>query len=78
MANLLKDLAEAIASKGIETPPKGWLTTTEWAADSKYSMRRTFSIIAASVAAGKMERKEFRIRTSAGVVRPVAHYRVKP
>lgn len=75
MANLLADLAAALADGGIETPPEGFLTTIQHAEAAGLSVQQTSKIIKAGVLAGKVERRNFRVRTGARVA-PVPHYRV--
>lgn len=75
MANLLADLAAALAEGGIETPPDGFLTTTQHAEAAGLSIPQASKIIKAGVMAGKVERRNFRIRNGGRVV-PIPHYRV--
>ena len=75
MANLLADLAAALAEGGIETPPDGFLTTIQHAEAAGLSIPQASKIIKAGVTAGKVERRNFRIRNGGRVV-PIPHYRV--
>jgi len=77
MANLLADLALALANGGIETPPDGYWTTLQHAKAAGLSIQQANKIIKAGVLAGKVERRNFRIRNGARVV-PIPHYRVIP
>ena len=75
MANLLADLAAALADGGRETPPADFLTTAQHAEAAGLSIQQASKIIKAGVIAGKVERRNFRIRNGGRVV-PVPHYRV--
>lgn len=75
MANLLADLAAALADGGRETPPADFLTTIQHAEAAGLSIQQTSKILKAGVLAVKVERRNFRIRNGARVV-PVPHYRV--
>ena len=75
MANLLADLAAALAAGGAETPPDDFLTTTQHMEASGLSLAQAGKILRAGVLAGKVERRNFRIRNGGRVV-PVPHYRV--
>jgi len=75
MANLLADLARALAEGGIETPPADFQTTAEHAAAAGLSVPLAGKILRCGVLAGKVERRNFRIRNGGRVV-PVPHYRV--
>jgi hypothetical protein len=75
MANLLADLAAALANGGIETPPADYLTTIQHAEAAGLSVQQTSKILKAGVAAGKVDRRNFRVQNGARVV-PVPHYRV--
>jgi hypothetical protein len=75
MANLLADLAVALANGGIETPPDGYWTTLQHAEAAGLSIQQTGKVLRCGVLAGKVERKTFRIRNGARVV-PIPHYRV--
>jgi hypothetical protein len=75
MANILADLAAALANGGIETPPDGYWTTLQHAEAAGLSVPQAGKILRCGVLAGKVERKTFRIRNGARVV-PIPHYRV--
>ena len=75
MANLLADLARALAEGGIETPPADFQTTAEHAAAAGLSVPQAGKILRCGVLAGKVERRNIRIRNG-GRVEPVPHYRV--
>jgi hypothetical protein len=74
MANLLADLAAALADGGIETPPPGWQTARELGESSGYASSHSQRIIAEAVAAGMLECRKFRVRCGSRVY-PVPHYR---
>jgi len=74
MANLLTELAEALASGGVETPPPGWATARAIADDSGKSLAQASKVLRAAVDAGLVEVRSFRINTG-GKVYPVPHYR---
>lgn len=73
----LSDLAAALADGGTETPPDNFLTTAQHMEASGLSMAQAGKILRAGVLAGKVERRNFRIRTGGRVV-PVPHYLVIP
>jgi hypothetical protein len=75
MANLLADLAKALADGGIEMPDEGFLTAEQHAVASGLSVQQAGKILLAGIRAGKAERRNFRIRNGARVV-PIPHYRV--
>lgn len=77
MANLLADLAATLAAGGIETPPDGYWTTLQHAEAAGLSVPQAGKILRCGVLAGKVERRNFRIRNGGRVV-PVPHYRVIP
>lgn len=76
MADLLKNLVEALANGGIEEVPAGWQTAQQIASESGKSISRTGEVLRAAVWAGLVEVRPFRIRTG-GKVYPVPHYRKK-
>ena len=73
----LADLAAALASSGAETPPEGWQTINQYAEAGGVQCAQAGNILRQALAAGLVERRQFRIMTGAGV-RPVLHYRRKP
>lgn len=75
MANLLAELARALEEGGVETPAEGFLTSEQHAAAAGLSIQQTGKILLAGIRAGKVERRNFRIRNGARVV-PIPHYRV--
>ncbi len=75
MANLLADLARALEEGGAEIPAEGFLTATAHAAAAGLSVPQTGKILRAGVLAGKVERRNYRIRNGARVI-PVPHYKV--
>ncbi len=75
MVNLLADLAAALESGGIDIPPDGFLTTEQHAAAAGLSVSQAGKVIRAGVIAGKVERRNFRVRNGSRVV-PIPHYRV--
>jgi hypothetical protein len=74
MANLLADLAAALAEGGIETVPDGWKTARQMSDESGYRQAQTQRIIAMSIEAGRLEKRVFRIMAGERVY-PVPHYR---
>lgn len=77
MANLLAELAEALASNGIEPVPDGWQTCKQIAVEEGRSLARTNEILRRGVDAGLVEVRTFRIKAGSKVY-PVPHYRRKP
>jgi len=75
MANLLAELAAALASDGEETPPAGWKTPRQWADESGYSRSHTERLLYHGVSTGRVDRRSFRVRQGNRVL-PVSHYRV--
>ena len=75
MANLLADLAAALADGGVEKPPEGWRTAREMAANEGRSVPYAQKLIQRGIAAGKVEMRAFRVR-NAGRVSAIPHYRV--
>jgi hypothetical protein len=75
MANLLADLAAALADGGIETVPEGWYTAREMAASAGKNLSWAQKLIQRGIAEGLVESKPFRIR-NAGRVSAIPHYRV--
>lgn len=73
--NLLAELATALASDGIETVPAGWKTARQMSEESGYAQAQTQRIISMSLAAGRLEKRVFRVMAGARVY-PVPHYRV--
>lgn len=74
MANLLMDLAAALANKGDAIPP-GWKSANEWSEECGFKSSRARQLLAAGVAAGKVERRVFRVLMN-GVPRAIPHYKV--
>lgn len=74
MANLLAELAEAIASGGVEQVPAGWQTAREIAEESGKSLARASDILRDAIEHGLVEVRTFRIRAG-NKVYPVPHYR---
>ena len=73
MANLLADLAATLAAGGIETPPADFQTTAEHAAAAGLSVPQAGKILRCGVLAGKVERRNFRIRNGGRVVGKVRY-----
>ena len=77
------DALEALAllrreiSQDVEEVPEGWRTCQQWAEAWGLSRPHTSTLIRNGVASGRVEMREFKITTTAGV-RRVPHYRVKP
>lgn len=76
MANLLKDLAAALATNGVEKPPKGFMTSAEHAKQSGFASGYVRTLLSNGITAGKVERAVFRVQTRQGV-KAIPHYRVK-
>lgn len=74
--SLLRDLQSAMHGEA-ETVPTGWKTSAQWAGEWKLSQDRAGELLRKGMEIGRMEKRKFRI-ASAGVVRPVPHYREKP
>lgn len=67
-------LASAL-SEGSESPPPGFKTSKQIAAESNRSLSHTIKQLLSLVEAGAVERKEFRISTGKRPY-PVPHYRI--
>lgn len=74
MANLLAELAEALANGGVEEVPAGWQTAQQLADECGKSLPRTSEILRSGMRAGLVEVRTFRIRAG-NKVYPVPHYR---
>ena len=74
MANLLSELAAALADGGIETVPDDWKTARELVRESGYKPAQGGRIIMEALNAGLLESRAFRIRSGQRVY-PVPHYR---
>lgn len=59
-----------------EEVPEGWHTIYNLAKAWNVSDQHTGQILHQAVRDGLMEKKQFRISTGGGVVRPVMHYRM--
>jgi hypothetical protein len=57
--------------------PKDWLTVAQIASATGLSERRVREKVLCGIRAKSVARKEFKIRTENGAVRPVPHYRLK-
>jgi len=75
MANLLADLAAAIAAGGIETPGVEWKTSEAWAEECNMCRDHALRILRRGIKSGKVEARKFRVM-SGGRPAPVPHYRV--
>jgi hypothetical protein len=77
------DALEALAllrreiSGSVETVPDGWRTCQQWAEAWSLSRPHTSTLLSSGIPAGRVEMREFKVQTPAGV-RRVPHYRVKP
>lgn len=60
----------------IDDVPDDWKTVLRWADSWGMKRAQTLAILSAGVASNRVEQREFRIQTGAGV-RRVPHYRVK-
>lgn len=61
-------------SEILDEVPAGWLTLKQIAAKQGKAVSTMGAILARSVSEGRVERRDFRIRTGS-VVRPTPHYR---
>jgi hypothetical protein len=59
-----------------ETPESGYFTTEQWAMKVGKSLSRTGKLLSAFVAAGRAERRTYRIRTGDKTY-PVPHYKLE-
>lgn len=75
MANLLKDLAAALATGCVDVVPDGWMTSTQHAEASAMGRSRTKEILADGVRKGKVLQRDFRVMTGAGP-QSLPHYKV--
>jgi hypothetical protein len=75
MANLLADLAAALADGGIDPIPHGWYTARDMAASAGKSVPWAQKLLQRGIAEGLVEIRPFRIR-NAGRVSAIPHYRV--
>ena len=76
MANLMQELAAAIASGGLDEIPDGWLTCAQHAKAAGLGRSRTTEILSDGVAAGKVQQRNFRVMTTSGI-RVIPHYLVQ-
>lgn len=76
------DALEALAllrreiSGNVETVPDGWRTCQQWSEAWGLSRPHTSTLLSSGVSASRVEMREFKVQTPAGV-RRVPHYRVK-
>ncbi|CAB4166799.1 hypothetical protein UFOVP836_59 [uncultured Caudovirales phage] len=77
MANLLADLAAALAAGGLEAPGAEWKTSETWAKECGFNRDYALKILRRGIKAGKIEARKFRVM-SGGRPAPVPHYRVIP
>ena len=75
MANLLADLAAALAAGGLEIPGAEWKTSETWAEECGFHRDYALKILRRGIKAGKIEARKFRVM-SGGRPAPVPHYRV--
>lgn len=71
---LLAKLQAAVSGEA-ETVPAGWLRREEWARKLGRASSQTDRLLAAGVASGILERREFRIVIKSGGVRATPHWR---
>ncbi len=74
-ASAFEALKAAIAGDP-ETPPIGFYTTQQWATMRAKSRVQTCRDISDLLRAGKIEKRDFRVKSDSGLVRPVPHYRL--
>jgi hypothetical protein len=60
-----------------ETVPDGWRTARQWAEAWGLQRAHTTALIRAGIEAGRVEMREFKVSSAAGI-RRMPHYRVKP
>ena len=65
----LKEIERAVSEMGAEKIPDGWYTRQEIAKALNRSQCRTDEVISDMVKHKLMERKEFKVRTNAGIRR---------
>lgn len=70
---LLAQIQSAV-SPPIDKVPAKWKTTHAWAKLWQKSYSHSVKLVAVAMRGGFMERKEFRIMTESGVVKPIPHY----
>ena len=70
----IEKLEQKIRSEGVDSVPKGWMTTRQIADEMGLSSVRAGHIVRGQVRSGWMEKKNFRILVG-DLVRPVPHYR---
>ena len=75
MANLLAELAAALADGGIDPIPHGWYTATDMANSAGKGTSWAQKLLRRGIAEGLVEARSFRVRTG-GAVRAIPHYRV--
>lgn len=73
----LRMIQSALANRGAEEVPDGWMTAEQWASAWSKSRCQSASLLERGATAGVMECRKFRIATGYGV-REVKHYRSKP
>jgi hypothetical protein len=62
-------------SGNVETIPDGWRTCQQWSEAWGLSRPHTSTLLSSGVSSGRVEMREFKVETPAGV-RRVPHYRV--
>lgn len=65
---------QAVASPAADKVPERWKTTHVWSKLWNKSYSHSVRLVSTATRAGLMERKEFRVMTDAGVVKPTPHY----
>jgi hypothetical protein len=74
VARMLADELASQREKQTEKPPRGFFTVREIASQSGRSRPRVGEIVRTMVSQGKLEVRNFRIKTGARIY-PVPHYR---
>ena len=65
------------ATKGEETPEKGFMTTVDWAKSEGWSESWTCTVLRKLVREGSWEKRTYK-KNVGGKIYPVPHYREKP
>lgn len=73
----LTRLKTALADGGLETPPEGFKTASQWAQETGQSIAQTARVLRDGVTQGLAEEVGYRVRMGK-VVRKIAHFRIKP
>lgn len=74
--NNWRDLLSTALAQEPDKVPSEYRTSAQIAEETGRRRRTTLEHLSALLAAGKIERKSFRILTPSGAVKPTPHYRI--